>query len=201
MISVYDKVHYKGAIVPNAFPNHLALCRIWHNRRNSPLQRFHLAELGCGDGANLLPIAFYHPGSTFIGIDSAESELNRAREGVRQLGLQNVQFVQKDVCEIEPKEFSTCDYIIAHGLFSWVKEDARESILQFCRNYLSPTGLAYISYNAQPGWATRRLVRETLLRSRSVQEAAIEDKAIKAVEVATQLLKALPSRDYAFAEN
>lgn len=199
MRSAYNKVHYRGTIVPNSFPDHLSVCSIRKTGQHSPLQRFHLTEIGCGDGANLLPIAFYHPDSTFIGIDSAGSELGRAQEGVRQIGLQNIHFVHKDVCTLEPEDFAPCDYIIAHGLFSWVSEDTRGAILQFCRNCLSLTGLAYISYNAQPGWATRRLVRETLLRSRSVQEAAVEDKATKAIEVATQLLDALPSRDYAFA--
>ena len=199
MISDYDKVPYKGLIIPNSFPGHLALCNMWHNGRHSPLQRFHLTELGCGDGANLLPIAFYHPDSTFIGIDNAESGLSRAREGARQIGLQNIQFMQKDICEIEQAEIVQCDYIIAHGLYSWVSDDIREAILQFCRNGLSATGLAFISYNAQPGWASRGLVRDILLRSASVQQAAIEDKATKAIEVATELLQAMPSRDYAYA--
>lgn len=199
MISVYDKVHYKGTIIPNTFPDHLALSAVWYNNRYSLLQRFHLTELGCGDGANLLPIAFYHPDSTFIGIDNAESELNRASEGARQIGLQNVQFLQKDICDLDTADFTPCDYIIAHGLYSWVSDDTRESILQFCQNCLSPTGLAYISYNAQPGWASRGLVRDILLRSGLVQKAAIEDKASKAMEVASQLLDTLPSRDYAYA--
>jgi methyltransferase-like protein len=69
--------------------------------------------------------------------------------------------------------------------------------LGFCRNTLTLSGLAYISYNAQPGWATRRLVRETLLRSRLVNEASLECKAAKAIQVATQLLKDLPYPDCA----
>ena len=199
MISDYNKVPYKGAIIPNSYPGHLALCNMWHNGRHSPLQGFQLTELGCGDGANLLPMAFYHPDSTFIGIDNAESGLSRARECARQIGLHNIQFMQKDICEIEQAEIVQCDYIIAHGLYSWVSDDIREAILRFCRNGLSATGLAFISYNAQPGWASRGLVRDILLRSASVQEAAIEDKALKAIEVASQLLVAMPSRDYAYA--
>jgi len=172
---------------------------MWHNGRHSPLQGFHLTELGCGDGANLLPMAFYHPDSTFIGIDNAESGLSRARECAAQIGLHNIQFMQKDICEMEQAEIVQCDYIIAHGLYSWVSDDIREAILQFCRNGLSTTGLAFISYNAQPGWASRGLVRDILLRSASVQQAAIEDKASKAIEVASELLQAMPSRDYAYA--
>jgi len=155
--------------------------------------------LGCGDGANLLALAFYNPESTFIGIDNSRAELDRARDGARSLGLENIRFMLKDVRDLEPTDVAPSDYVIAHGLYSWVPEDAREAILAFCRQNLKPSGLAYVSYNAQPGWAMRRLVRETLLSSHSVKKVAIEDRAARAIELATQLLEELPSRDYAFA--
>jgi O-methyltransferase involved in polyketide biosynthesis len=161
-------------------------------------QFFHLTELGCGDGANLLALAFYKPESTFIGIDSSAAAIHRAHESARCLGLENIQFVQKDVRTLEQADLRLSDYIVAHGLYSWVPEKAREAILTFCQNNLTLSGLAYISYNAQPGWSMRTLVRDTLLRARSVREAAVEDKAARAVDVATQLLEHLPARDYAF---
>jgi SAM-dependent methyltransferase len=147
----------------------------------------------------LLPLSFYDPESTFIGIDNSRAELDRAREGARCLGLENIRFVLKDVRDLGPTDFAPCDYVIAHGLYSWVPENARDAILTFCRRSLTPSGLAYISYNAQPGWALRRLVRETFLRARSVREAAVENKAEKAIEVANYLLENMPYRDYAFA--
>lgn len=197
--SPYDAIPYQGTVASNSSPSHLALCSFWHNGPRPLFQRFRLAEIGCGDGANLLPLAFYHPESTFIGIDNSRAELDRARGGARCLGLENIRFVLKDVRDLEPTDFAPCDYVIAHGLYSWVPKDARDAILTFCRQSLTPSGLAYISYNAQPGWATRRLVRETLLRARSVREAAIKDKAERAIEIANRLLEDLPSRDYAFA--
>lgn len=195
----YETIPYIGTVVRNTFPDHLALCSLWCHGLHPPLRRFRLIELGCGDGANLLSLAFYHPESTFIGIDNSRVELNRACEGARCLGLENIRFVQKDVRNLGPADVDPCDYVIAHGLYSWVPEDARDAILTFCRQNLKPSGLAYISYNAQPGWGVRRLVRETLLRARSVQEAAVEDKAERAIEVAVCLLEDLPSRDYAHA--
>jgi hypothetical protein len=125
--------------------------------------------------------------------------LERAREGVSCLGLENISFVLNDVLDLNPADFAPCDYIVAHGLYSWVPEDARDAILNFCRQALAPSGLAYISYNTQPGWATRHLVRETLLRSRAVREAPIQDKGNRAIELAAQLLADLPSREHASA--
>jgi len=196
--SVYDVVSYQGGVVPNSSSNHLALCSLWRHGPHPLTQRFHLTELGCGDGANLLPLAFYNRESTFIGIDNSGAAIHRAEAGARCLGLENIHFVQDDVRTLEPADLRSSDYIITHGLYSWVPEEARAAMLSFCRNDLTPSGLAYISYNAQPGWSMRSLVRETLLRAQTVREAAVEDKAARAVEVATQLLEDLPSQDYAF---
>ena len=196
---MYDFVPYQGTAVSNTSPGHLALCSLWHHGLYPPYRRFRLAELGCGDGSNLLPLAFYDPESTFIGIDNSKAELVRACEGVRCLGLENIHFVLRDVRDLGPTDLAPYDYVIAHGLYSWVPADAREAILAFCRRSLTPHGLAYISYNAQPGWAMRRLVRETLIRAPSVWEAAVEDKAERAIEMAAHLLEDLPSRDYAHA--
>jgi ubiquinone/menaquinone biosynthesis C-methylase UbiE/methyltransferase-like protein len=186
-------------VVANTFPTYLSLCSLWHRGPDSSLQNSHCVELGCGDGANLLPLAFYNPDSAFVGIDSSRTEIDRARVASRCLGLENIHFVLRDVRDLKPTDVAPFDYVIAHGLYSWVPEDARDAILSFCRENLAPTGLAYISYNAQPGWAIRRLVRETLLRDRSVREAAVQDKAQKAIDLAARLLEDLPSRDYAHA--
>ena len=197
--SPYDEIPYVGAVIPNTSPQHLALCALWHRGPHPPEERYHVSELGCGDGSNLLPLAFYHRECTFVGIDSSREAIDRAREGVRQVGLSNVRFVVADVRDLEPAGLEPSDYILAHGLYSWVPDDAREAILRFCRHNLSPSGLAYVSYNAEPGWAIRRVVRETLLRAPSVREASEQQRAARAIRVATELLKDLPSRDYAHA--
>ncbi len=198
--SVYDAVSYRGAVVPNSFPGHLALCSLWRHGPHPVTNGFLLTELGCGDGANLLPLAFYHPEATFIGIDNSAAAIPCAQEAARYLDLKNIHFVQEDVRTLEHADFRSSDYIVVHGLYSWVSEKARAAIVSFCRNNLTPSGLAYISYNAQPGWSMRSLVRETLLRAPSVRKAAVEDQAARAVDVATQLLEDLPSQGYAFGE-
>ena len=197
--SPYNKIPYHGTLIPLTSPDHSALCARWHQFAAPPLQHVHCTELGCGDGANLLALAFYNPVSTFLGIDNSSVQVDLARHAANTLNLGNVDFLHKDVREFESATVPPSDYIIAHGLYSWVPEDAREAILSFCSENLKPSGLAYISYNAQPGWATRNLVRETLLRSPSVREAPVQRKAERAIQVAANLLEDLPSRDYAAA--
>lgn len=196
--SLYNAISYPGVVSPNTRPDHLSLCSLWHEGPRPPLNAFRLIEIGCGDAANLLPIAFYNPESVFIGIDNAEAELDRARKGAQYLELKNIRFVPADIREFGPTGFAPCDYIIVHGLFSWAPQEVRDAILHFCRQTLTQSGLAYISYNAQPGWAIRRLVRKILMREPSVAEAAVEHKAQRAMEYAARLLDDLPSREFAY---
>jgi len=195
----YDAIPYIGAIAPNTSPAHMAICLLWHQRSHDQSQQHHFTELGCGDATNLLPLAFYNPASTFTGIDSSQAELGRARLGAECLGLENIQFILKDVRDLGPADLAPSDYVIAHGLYSWVPADAREAILAYCGDSLKPNGLAYISYNAQPGWAIRGLVREALMRDRTVREAPVEEKARRAIALAGRLIEDLPSQDYAHA--
>lgn len=197
--SRYDDVPYHGTAVANTAPAHLALCSAWHGGPRPRLDGYRAVELGCGDGANMVALAFYNPGCIFVGADSSRVEVDRARAAAAEVGVQNVRFIHRDVRDLDGGEFGPFDYAVAHGLYSWVPEDAREAILAFCRRSLAPDGLAYVSYNAQPGWATRRLVRETLVASRSVREAHVADRARRAMELAGRLLEDLPSREYAHA--
>lgn len=197
--SAYDAVPYRGGIVSNAAPDRLAVCSLWHGGPRLAPPPHRVAELGCGDGANLLALAFYRPASTFIGIDNAAGELARANARARRLGLDNVQFRQLDIRDLQPGDLGVCDVVVAHGVYSWVPDDARDAIWRVVSDALSPSGLAYVSYNAEPGWRTRRLVRESLLRARRVQEAAPVDQAEVAIALAAEWLGDLPSQDSAHA--
>ena len=55
------------------------------------------------------------------------------------------------------------DYIICHGVYSWVPPEVQRQIMSSCRRRLSPQGVAYISYNTYPGWHLRGAVREMMM--------------------------------------
>src|SRR6185436_12341439 len=46
------------------------------------------------------------------------------------------------------------DYIVAHGVYSWIDATGREDVRRFIDRHLAPGGLVYVSYNAMPGWAS-----------------------------------------------
>jgi methyltransferase-like protein len=196
-VDPYELYAYPGSTIPYTAPAHLALCARWAHGAYAATTRFSVVELGCGDGGNLLPLAFYNPDCMFVGIDSSVSALDRAEDAASRLGLTNLRYVRSDICDLSPLNFAPVDYVIAHGLYSWVTDDVRGAILSFCRDALAGDGLAYISYNAQPGWSTRQLVRDTLRRSRSVRQATMAEKATRAIELATRLLEDIPPSGFA----
>ena len=116
-------------------------------------------ELGCASGGNLIPLAAHHPNARFVGIDLSRRQVSDAQRRTAALGLNNIEVLQGDLATLSlgNQQF---DYIICHGVFSWVPETVRLAILKICSQYLSDTGIAAISYNVLPGWHLRRVVRD-----------------------------------------
>ena len=125
----------------------------------APINRCRVLELGCGVGLNILGMAFQLPSSEFVGLDLAQRPIASGQASVTGLGLQNISLHSMDLCDASPERFGTFDFIIAHGLYSWVPQPVRERILALCREMLNPQGVAYVSYNAYPGNHLRDLVR------------------------------------------
>ena len=63
--------------------------------------------------------------------------------------------------EVTP-EWGKFDYIIAHGVFSWVPHEVAEKVLQICGEQLTPNGVAYVSFNTYPGWHMRMWARDAM---------------------------------------
>jgi hypothetical protein len=78
------------------------------------------------------------------------------------------------------------DYIIAHGVFSWVPDEARDAMLRLCSQRLSEGGLFYVNYNTYPGWSVRGLVRDFLIAQTAEGEDLLE-RARQCQEVATRM--------------
>ncbi|MGC8793260.1 MAG: methyltransferase regulatory domain-containing protein [Bryobacteraceae bacterium] len=77
-----------------------------------------------------------------------------------------------DLLEIGP-EWGLFDYVIAHGLFSWVPEAVREKILAIAGEHLALHGVAYVSDDTYPGGRLREAVPEMMLyHTRHAPDAA-----------------------------
>jgi SAM-dependent methyltransferase len=137
-------------------------------------------ELGCGDAGTLLALAYALPGSRFLGYDLAATAVARANTFIEGLGISNVEVRQGDVAAL-PEDLGTFDYVVSHGVFSWVPEPARLGILRACGRHLGPEGVAYVSYNANPSGLLREMSRQMLRyhlgRSDHDPEEAYEEAA------------------------
>jgi len=186
----YDKVPYPGLPLPQTHPDRLATIAGIFGMSPAAAPNCRVLELGCGDGGNLIPMALTLPGSVFTGIDLAEPAIARGCALIRTLGLENITLRRLDLMRAGPDlgefDYGIFDYIIAHGLYSWVPADVRDGLLSLCRRHLAPQGVAYVSYNASPGFNRRRMFREMMLyRVREIEDP------MHRVEQGVQLIGAL----------
>jgi len=157
----YDRVEYKGGTIAQTHPTRLATVAALFGLQSAPANRCRVLELGCGDGSNLIPMAFHHPDSEFVGVDLAHTPISVGRDQLDRLKLRNIRLLQGDVTEA-CEHLGAFDYVIAHGLYSWVPDSVRPHILRVAAERLTGNGVAYVSYNALPGCRLRHLVRDLL---------------------------------------
>jgi len=146
-------------------------------------------EIACGNGSNLIPMAYGLPASEFVGVDLAAKPVEMARERIQRMGLKNVRIESMDLVEIGP-DFGEFDYIIAHGVYAWVPEHVQEKILAICNANLSAKGVAFVSYNTNPAGHVRKILRE-MARYHEERSGRASDRAEDRVKAAREVLKSL----------
>jgi len=157
----YDQIAYPSCPYVQTHPDRLATLAHLYGMTPAPIAQCRVLELGCGDGANLIPMALQLPGSEFLGIDLAACPIQKGRQQISELGLANIRLEEADVMEFSTRS-GPFDYIIAHGLYSWVPQDVQDKILEIVQTCLASQGVAYISYNTMPGGHLRMMLREMM---------------------------------------
>ncbi len=162
MDNAYDQVHYPSHPFAQTHPDQLATVATLFGMRPAPVENCRVLELGCGAGGNLVPMAFHLPGSAFTGIDLARSAIAEGCRMISDLGLRNIDVRAANLLDLDDS-IGEFDYIIAHGLYSWVPDEVKHKLLQIASRRLASQGVVYISYNAQPGGHIRQIVRDLML--------------------------------------
>ena len=177
----YDDVPYPSFTFPLTSPDSTSVTSTFYGMDPTDPGRCRVLELGCGNGSNLLAMAYCFADSQFVGIDLSSTHITEAKDGAETLGLGNVSFICGDVLDFEKYRLGIFDYIVAHGLFSWVPEKVRSQILNIYRSSLSPQGVGYISYNVYPGCHIREMVWD-LMRFHTAGLGPWEEKVAAAIE-------------------
>src|ERR1035441_8649972 len=162
MPTIYDEVLYPNSPFAQTHPDRLATLAILFGMDPAPLPRCRVLEVGCGNGENLIPMAFQYPAAEFLGIDAAGMAVHAGHQEIATLGLPNLRLEHRDIMDAGP-ELGTFDYVIAHGFYSWVPEPVRDKMLAIVQACLAPQGVAFVSYNALPGGRLRQMFREMML--------------------------------------
>lgn len=138
-------------------------------------------EIGCGCGGNILPQAINMPNSKFIGVDLSSKQIKIANDAAKDMGLKNIKFEAIDMCEFADfinggglSEFLNLnggvkfDFIVMHGVYSWIPTFVRAKFLELVRDFLSPNGICFVSYNCYPGWKYLEIQRDFMRFSAAV---------------------------------
>jgi methyltransferase-like protein/protein-L-isoaspartate O-methyltransferase len=155
----YNTLPYESMPFAHTQPASLAALATLFGLTPPPVQNCRVLELGCASGGNIIPMAARFPNARFKGIDLALRHVEMGASRIAGLGLKNIEIVQGDLAnpDIVSGEF---DYIICHGVYSWVPIEARRGIFKIFEKQLAPNGIAYISYNVLPGWHMRKVIRD-----------------------------------------
>jgi methyltransferase-like protein len=177
-VALYDDYLYDSFPVCESHPDRLAGVAALFGVRPALPSRCRVLELGCGLGGNLVPLAVAYPESSFVGVDQSAPQIAIAAGEARALGLRNIELLAADILDLDDT-IGRFDYVICHGVYSWVPRAVQEKILRICGERLNPNGVAFVSYNTLPGWHMRGMLRD-MLRLEVGTEGTPEERVARA---------------------
>lgn len=158
----YDLLPYASNPFPQTLPSRTGAVARLFGLDAAPMSRARVLELGCAAGGNIVPLAHRYPEAKFVGVDLSRTQVAAGRDRIAALGLNNIEILCQSFTELD-SSIGTFDYIICHGVYSWVPTLVRDAILRISRERLSDTGVVYISYNVLPGWRLLQALRDSFL--------------------------------------
>lgn len=161
-LNSYDETPYQSYPYTQSRPEKLATLATLFGMTPPDFETARVLELGCAEGGNLIPHAVHHPKGHYVGVDLSKVQVEAGQAKIKALGLKNVELKHCSITDIDAS-FGKFDYIICHGVLSWVPDFVREKIFEIAGKNLTENGVAYISYNTLPGWNMVRTIRDMML--------------------------------------
>lgn len=158
----YDQVPYESYPYANTHSEHLFTVAKLFGLKTAAPKQCKVLELGCASGGNIIPMAIKYPDSEFVGIDLSAKQIEQGKKHIEKLGLKNLELKEMSILDATAN-LGKFDYIIVHGILSWVSKDVQDKIFEICSKNLTKKGVAYVSYNTLPGWNAIRSIREMML--------------------------------------
>ncbi len=188
-MTLYDQVSYEDEPFSNTHPETLSAIGTLYGLAPASPNSCRFLELGAAKGNNIIGMAYALPNSEFIGIDLSEKQVEEGIDNINKLGLKNVQLKHADILDLDEK-LGKFDYIIAHGILSWVPEVVRDKMFELCSKLLTSNGICYFSYNTYPGWKAREIFRDIMLidSKEVVDTEDLINKSRRALKITSNML-------------
>lgn len=188
----YDATPYNSLSFPQSAPGQLAAVAHLFGLETANVSNARVLEIGCATGGNLIPFAAAHPQARVVGLDLSQVQVDLGRARVQALGLDNVELVAGDIARLDLTALGQFDFIIAHGVYSWVPPNVQEALLSAFRTLLAPEGVGYLSYNVYPGWTSKQVIRDAMQLA-SGASATPDDRAREALGMIDFLEEVAPA--------
>jgi len=120
-------------------------------------------ELGCGNGVSLAIHAAASQVAWYAN-DLNPDHLRFAREMLAASGANACLYGDSFADFAKRRDLPAFDFIGLHGVWSWVSDRNRETIVSFVAERLKPGGVVYVGYNALPGWSAMQPLRHLMVQ-------------------------------------
>ncbi len=135
---------------------------------------FRYLDLGCGFAHSTVVNAAAFPHAEFHACDFNRAHIEAARRRAGRLGAANVVFHETSFEALLEQDLPPFDFIVMHGVYSWVDADVRRAVRELVSRRLADGGLVYVSYNCQPGWSAEAPLRKLMFELAQAADGSTE---------------------------
>lgn len=158
----YDDIPYPSYPFPYTRPEHLRTIGQLFGMTPPAIETARVLDIGCAEGGNMVNFAETYPKSYSLGVDLSKVQIDNGNTIIKALGFTNIELKAMSITDLD-ESVGKFDYIICHGVFSWVPDFVKDKILEITKKLLSPNGILFISYNTLPGWNMQKSIRDMML--------------------------------------
>jgi SAM-dependent methyltransferase len=157
----YDEAPYRSMPLVRSHPARIAANAKFLGLPTPAVADARVLEIGCASGGHLIPLAASLPHARFLGVDLSPVQIAEGQARIARLGLDNIVLAARSLTELGSAD-GVFDYVICHGVYSWIPEPLRDDLMRVCKAVLSPNGVAMVSYNVLPGWRLFQIARDCM---------------------------------------
>lgn len=151
---------------------------------------FRYLELGCGMGIHLHLMAAANPQGQFVGVDFNGEHLTVAHEGLCETKINNLEFIHSNFQNLLESNLEQFDFIVTHGVWSWITPEHQQSIVKIINKLLKPQGILYCSYISHPGATHFSSIQKLMIEMARNLKGDSSTKAVQGIHLSRKIASA-----------